>query len=148
MNFERGLDIKETLGLGKFSGINKKFREIMTSIMKGELQTWTWTTGKRNHEVYQVEPSREIHRNCPDSGGGNNHKFYTYLTLNDFKNYSSVKDQFKVQYASLAGRAYAEGFKIISMNFFIGIKSIRKRGFEYQKNAFLIEIVYVDVREK
>jgi len=148
MNFERGLDVKETLGLGKFSGINKKFRETMTTIMKGEIQSWTWTTSTKNKQIYQVEPAKEIHRNKPDSGGGNNHKFYTYLSLNDFKNYSSVKDQIKAQHTTLARRAMEEGFKIISLNFYIGSKPIRKAGFEKGKNELLIEIVYAELRKK
>ena len=150
MNFQRGLDVKETLKLGKFHGINKEFREVMTSIMNGTIQSMTWSSGgkKSSDLVYQVEPAKEIHENRPDTGGGNNHKFYAYLGLNDFKNYSSVKDQFKNHRYTLGRKAKDAGFKIISMNFYIGSKPIRKAGFDYKQNGLLIEIVYAELRKK
>lgn len=144
MMFERGKDVRETLSLGKYSGISKQMRDSMDSVLSGrEL----WST-KKIHNTYQVEPAKIIHENKPDRGGGNNHKFYSYVSLNDFKNCSSMKDLVKNQRYTIERVLREEGFKIIVINYYVGSKPIRKAGFELIKNGLLVEIVYAELPKK
>jgi hypothetical protein len=141
--FQRGQDVRETLNLGKYPSISKNLKEIMDSVLSGK---GIWSTHKFN--IYQVEPSNLIHENKVDRGGGNNHKFYSYLTLNDPKNYASIKDLVKTQSYSIERVVKDQGFKTIAINFYTGPKHIRKAGFEYKEHSLLIEIVYAELRKK
>lgn len=142
--FERGKDVIETLSLGRYSGISKRMRDLMESVLSGmDLWSTQWI-----HNTYQVEPAQIIHENKPDRGGGNNHKFYSYVSLNDFKNCSSMKDLVRNQSHTINRVLREEGFKIVVINYYAGSKPIRKAGFELIKNGLLVEIVYAEVSKK
>jgi hypothetical protein len=141
--FQRGQDVRETLNLGKYPTISKNLRKIMDSVLSGRE---IWSTHK--FDTYQVEPSNLIHENKVDRGGGNNHKFYSYLTLNDPRNYASMKDLVKAQRSSIDRVIRDQEFKTITINFYTGPKHIRKAGFEYKEHSILIEIVYAELRKK
>jgi len=141
MLFQRGLDVKESLGLGKFTKVSKDLRETMDMIISNNIQRWSSYVPKVE-KAYQVEPAEIKFENRPDKGGGNVNRFYTYLSLNDFGNYPALKDQIKDGSFHLNLVVQGEA-KIIAINYFIGPKSIRKAGFNLWKNPFLIEVVYV-----
>lgn len=136
--FERGQDIKETLSLGKFSTISRKIKDAIDQIMNGTLHV-KWTNAS---SIYQVEPAEIEFKNAPDSGGGNVNKLYTRIVLNDFRNYSAVKEQIKSYRYHLNNIAKEEAAKIISVNFYIGKKYFSKAGFEFKNNSILVEVNY------
>lgn len=142
--FQRGQDIKESLSLGKYSEISKKLKETMESVISGR-EVWSI---KPLRNTYEVEPAILIQENKPDKGGGNNHKFYSYLVLNNFQNHSTIKEMVRNQRYSIEHMLREEGFRSITINYYVGSKPIRKAGFEYKKNGFLIEIVYAELRKK
>lgn len=144
--FERGLDIKETLELGKFSAVTKKIREIFEKIMDGSIRGVYWSSfnsPKSEDLIYQVEPKEKIeYKNIPDSGGGNVNKFYVRMTLNDFKNYSAVKNQIKQHFREFEWILKEEDVKIINLNFYLGQKYFKKAGMDYYPDSLLIELNY------
>jgi len=141
MVFKRGGGAMETLGVGEFAGISKNLKDFFGKLMDGDLGSAIWST---ESNTYSVEPKEMDFKNSADRGGGNSHKFYVRLVLNDFSNYGSVKEKIKSYKWQMAGYLSLpdDGFKLNTMNFYIGKKFFKKAGFEYKTNSFLTEVVY------
>ena len=140
IKFERGQTVAEALGLGEFSGISKNLKEFFEKLMDGDLGSSLWTN---NATTYPVEPREMEFKNSPDRGGGNCHRFYIRLILNDFSNYGSIKEKIKSYKHHMNGYMdFGQGFKLNTMNFYIGKKYFKKAKFEHKDNSILVEVVY------
>ena len=145
ISFQRGVSVRESLGLGEFTGISKNLKDFFGKLMAGGLESAIWST---ESNTYSVEPKEMDFKNSTDRGGGNSHKFYVRLVLNDFSNYGSIKEKIKSYKWQMAGYLSLpdEGFKLNTMNFYIGKKYFSKVGFEYKSNSFLVEVVYNKIK--
>jgi hypothetical protein len=145
IHFERGIGVKEALGIGEFTEVSKKFKEFFEKLLDGSFQSGVWSNFASPQKVItQVEPAHMWFKNQPDRGGGNVNKFYAHMVLNDFSNYGGLKEHVRTYHSQIERFASESGkdLKIVSLNFYIGPKYFKKAGLKYQTNSILVEIVY------
>ena len=66
MMFKRGGGAMETLGLGEFAGVSKKFKEFFEKLLDGSFRSTLWGNFASPEQVItQVEPAEMWFKNQP-----------------------------------------------------------------------------------
>jgi hypothetical protein len=134
MNFVRGQDVKESMGIGVFSPIIKEVRERILLDLSG---TEFWT----NIPLGEWEVPKATFKSFPNKNNVN--KLIVFLEFN--KNpISEVKDLLELSQWSIKSQFEKNNCKVFQMNYYTTEKYCRKYEFEPDEDSsFLImEIAY------
>jgi len=146
MAFTRGLDVKESLRLGKFSTMTKDLRELFEkSFVKRDFGGIIWATWKSDFASDLIRSSINAIecKNMPSPNGNNVNKFFLFLEFGEHKHIGDIKDiteMLKWQISTIFGNNNCNLKNII---YSLREKNIRKAGFPVDKSCMLIEFTYI-----
>jgi hypothetical protein len=139
--FQRGIDVKEALGLGEFAPmvktLRKKFEDCLVDGKKEE--TWASNYDSRLFSISKIT-DEIICKNIPDAGGGNVNKFIVWVHQRN--NDPILKEEVKSQIWRVLSTFREFNCTSKAVNFYITDKYKRKYDLPLDRKGLILEIIY------
>jgi len=134
MQFKRGGDIKEKLGIGEFAPMVAKIKESLTDIIVNRVTRWSTDPDEIKKPTDQVD-----WKSIPGKKDDNMHRLigraYAYR-------YGTLRDHVRDSKYSIKGVFGTHDCKLTAINIYHEKKWFEKFGVEHKPSHLLIEIIY------
>jgi len=137
--FQRGIDVKEALGLGEYAPMVKGLREFFEQqFVKGK--TMTWSSGHSSSKATEITGQVMV-KNIPDAGGGNVNRFAVWI---ERKNLTAeqIKQMVKDSHWSISRKFQEFDCQIFATNFYVSDKHKKRYDFPLDKSGLVTEFNY------